>query len=70
MAGSKLCEDLAFNYERIRPGHIDEYGGQTFIPGGLSGPIDCYRHGASIWLPALKCIQAGEGEQRSTPVLS
>lgn len=69
MAGSKLSENLAFNDERIRPRHIDEYGCQILIPGSLRRAVDSYRYGASIWPPALECIEPGEGQQRFTPVL-
>jgi hypothetical protein len=69
MAGGKLFENFAFNRERMRPGYIDEYCGQIFIPSGLGCAVHCHRYRASIWLPALKGIETGKGQQRSTPVL-
>jgi hypothetical protein len=69
MAGSKLSENLAVDHEGMRPRHIDEYGCQILIPRSLRRAVNCYRHGPSIWLPALEGVEAGEGQQRSTPVL-
>ena len=69
MARSKLAKNFAFNHECIRARHIDENGCQIFIPGGLRRAVKCHRYGASIWLPALECIQTGEDQQCSTTVL-
>jgi len=69
MARSKLSEKLTFNHERMWPCPIDEYGCQILIPGGLRHAVNRYRYRARIWPPALECIEAGEGQQRSTPVM-
>ena len=69
VAASKLSEDLTFNHQRMRTRQIDEYGSEIFIPGGLRCVVNCHGHGASIWLPALECIETGEGQQCSTAVL-
>ena len=69
MAGCKLLENFAFNHERVRPGYIDEYGGQIFVQGSLRCLVNCHRYGPSVYPPALKCIETGEGQQGATPVL-
>ena len=69
VAASKLSEDLTFNHQGMRTRQIDEYGSEIFIPGGLRCAVNCHGHGASIWLPALECIETGEGQQCPTAVL-
>jgi hypothetical protein len=68
MARSKLAKNFAFNHERIRTSHIDENGCQILIPGGLRRAVNCHGYGASIWLPALECIETGESQQCPTTV--
>jgi hypothetical protein len=68
MPGSELSENLPFNHECMGTRHIDEDGCQAFSSGGLRCAVDRYRYGASVWLPALECIETSEGQQRMTAI--
>jgi hypothetical protein len=62
MTGGELIEDIAFDHEHMGPGYIDEHSGQIFTPGGVRCVVESHGYGASLWLPAPKCIEAGEGK--------